>query len=152
MYHIKKSISYLKLHYHGIKTSGKIMVHLFNCGMSASLLVCVQNVEFVRTGYGKNIVKVLFIRRQGTYHDIIELKADVELTLNSRKDYLTGDNSDIIPTDTIKNTVHALAKIKGVGCQPLLTDIRSMLICVMLIILQRVVINHDAHTYHHPQY
>ncbi|XP_053177715.1 uricase [Scomber japonicus] len=73
-----------------------------------------QNVEFVRTGYGKNIVKVLFIRRQGTHHDIVELKADVELTLNSRKDYLYGDNSDIIPTDTIKNTVHALAKIKGV--------------------------------------
>ncbi|XP_069006091.1 uricase [Embiotoca jacksoni] len=73
-----------------------------------------QNVEFVRTGYGKNAVKVLFIRRQGSHHDIIELKADVELTLKSRKDYLTGDNSDIIPTDTIKNTVHAMAKIKGV--------------------------------------
>lgn len=45
----------------------------------------------------------------------MELKANVQLTLNSRKDYLTGDNSDIIPTDTIKNTVHALAKLKGVG-------------------------------------
>ncbi|XP_071777986.2 uricase [Centroberyx gerrardi] len=73
-----------------------------------------QNVEFVRTGYGKNIVKVLYIRREGIHHYIIELKADVELTLKSRKDYLTGDNSDIIPTDTIKNTVHALAKLKGV--------------------------------------
>ncbi|XP_047442302.1 uricase [Mugil cephalus] len=73
-----------------------------------------QNVEFVRTGYGKNLVKVLVIRRQGSHHYIIELKADVELTLKSRKDYLTGDNSDIIPTDTIKNSVHALAKIKGV--------------------------------------
>ncbi|XP_073332232.1 uricase [Pagrus major] len=73
-----------------------------------------QNVEFVRTGYGKNTVKVLVIRRQGSHHSIIELKADVELTLKSRKDYLTGDNSDIIPTDTIKNTVHALAKLKGV--------------------------------------
>ncbi|KAJ0032511.1 hypothetical protein NQD34_002592 [Periophthalmus magnuspinnatus] len=74
-----------------------------------------QNVEFVRTGYGKNAVKVLVIKRQGKHHDIIELKADVEITLKSRKDYLTGDNSDIIPTDTIKNTVHALAKIKGVN-------------------------------------
>ncbi|XP_061636795.1 uricase isoform X1 [Phyllopteryx taeniolatus] len=73
-----------------------------------------QNVEFVRTGYGKNTVKVLCIRRQGGHHDIIEIKADVQLTLKSRKDYLTGDNSDIIPTDTIKNTVHALAKLKGV--------------------------------------
>ncbi|XP_036970190.1 uricase [Acanthopagrus latus] len=73
-----------------------------------------QKVEFVRTGYGKNTVKVLVIRRQGRHHSIIELVADVELTLKSRKDYLLGDNSDIIPTDTIKNTVHALAKIKGV--------------------------------------
>ncbi|XP_061594367.1 uricase [Cololabis saira] len=73
-----------------------------------------QKVEFVRTGYGKNSVKLLFVRRQGAHHYIIELKADVEITLNSRKDYLTGDNSDIIPTDTIKNTVHALAKLKGV--------------------------------------
>lgn len=77
--------------------------------------LCVQNVEFVRTGYGKNTVKVLVIRREGSRHNIIELKADVELTLKSRKDYITGDNSDIIPTDTIKNTVHALAKIKGVA-------------------------------------
>ena len=77
--------------------------------------LCAQNVEFVQTGYGKNIVKVLVIRRNGSQHDIIELKADVRLTLKSRKDYLRGDNSDIIPTDTVKNTVHALAKIRGVG-------------------------------------
>ncbi|XP_034035821.1 uricase isoform X2 [Thalassophryne amazonica] len=79
--------------------------------MAASLN---KNVEFVRTGYGKNSVKVLHIRRRGGHHDITELKADVELTLKSRKDYLNGDNSDIIPTDTIKNTVHALAKLRGV--------------------------------------
>ncbi|CAN9500366.1 unnamed protein product [Ophioblennius macclurei] len=73
-----------------------------------------QNVEFVRTGYGKNSVKVLVIRRERSHHYIIQLTADVELTLKTRKDYLVGDNSDIIPTDTIKNTVHGLAKIKGV--------------------------------------
>ncbi|XP_016100091.1 uricase-like [Sinocyclocheilus grahami] len=73
-----------------------------------------QNVEFVRTGYGKNMVKVFHIRREGIHHHITELIADVQLTLKTRKDYLTGDNSDIIPTDTIKNTVHALAKLKGI--------------------------------------
>lgn len=82
--------------------------------MSVICFLCVQNVEFVRTGYGKNTVKVLVIRRQGSQHFIIELKADVQLTLKTRKDYLKGDNSDIIPTDTMKNTVHALAKLKGV--------------------------------------
>lgn len=71
-------------------------------------------MEFVRTGYGKNGVKVLVIRRHGSHHHIVELQADVQITLKSRKDYLHGDNSDIIPTDTIKNTVHALAKLKGV--------------------------------------
>lgn len=69
----------------------------------------------MKTGYGKNQVKVLYVRRERNQHYIMELKADVQLTLNSWKDYLTGDNSDIIPTDTIKNTVHALAKQKGVG-------------------------------------
>lgn len=61
------------------------------------------------------MVKVLHIRREGNHHHIIELIANVQLTLKTRKDYLTGDNSDIIPTDTVKNTVHALAKLKGVG-------------------------------------
>ncbi|XP_069497703.1 uricase-like [Ambystoma mexicanum] len=73
-----------------------------------------QSMEFVRTGYGKNNVKVLCIRRQGKLHFIKELEVNVELTLQSKKDYLYGDNSDIIATDTMKNTVYALAKIKGI--------------------------------------
>lgn len=77
----------------------------------------------MRTGYGKNLVKVLYIKREGTFHYITELNANVELTLMTKKDYLAGDNADIIPTDTIKNTVHALAKLKGVrfcmSCQPI---------------------------------
>ncbi|KAM9323734.1 uricase-like [Gastrophryne carolinensis] len=73
-----------------------------------------SDVEFVRTGYGKNAVKVLQIKRDGKWHFIKEIEASVQLTLRSKKDYLEGDNSDIIPTDTVKNTVHALAKIKGI--------------------------------------
>ncbi|KAM4640834.1 uricase-like isoform 2-T2 [Discoglossus pictus] len=72
------------------------------------------NVEFVHTGYGKNAVKVLHIKRNGKQHFIKEIEASVELTLKSKKDYLQGDNSDIIPTDTIKNTVYALSKLKGI--------------------------------------
>ncbi|XP_028919868.1 uricase-like [Ornithorhynchus anatinus] len=74
----------------------------------------VADVEFVRTGYGKDMVKVLQIQRDGKYHTIKEVAASVQLTLSSKKDYLHGDNSDIIPTDTIKNTVHVLAKFKGI--------------------------------------
>ncbi|XP_040263880.1 uricase-like isoform X1 [Bufo bufo] len=73
-----------------------------------------SGVEFVRTGYGKNAVKVLQIKRDGKLHFIKEIEASVQLTLKSKKDYLEGDNGDIIPTDTIKNTVYALAKLKGI--------------------------------------
>ncbi|XP_078075116.1 uricase [Mustelus asterias] len=72
------------------------------------------DTEFVHTGYGKNVVKVLTIRREGKHHYIKEIEANIQLTLKTLKDYLHGDNSDIIPTDTIKNTVHALAKLKGI--------------------------------------
>uniref|UniRef100_A0A7N4V2K8 Uricase n=1 Tax=Sarcophilus harrisii TaxID=9305 RepID=A0A7N4V2K8_SARHA len=72
------------------------------------------DVEFVCTGYGKDMVKVLHIQRDGKYHSIKEVAASVQLTLRTKKDYLSGDNSDIIPTDTIKNTVHVLAKFKGI--------------------------------------
>ncbi|KAG9482949.1 uricase-like [Eleutherodactylus coqui] len=73
------------------------------------------DVAFVRTAYGKNAVKVLQIKRDGKQHYIKEIEACVELTLKSKKDYLYGDNSDIIPTDTVKNTVYALAKLKGIS-------------------------------------
>uniref|UniRef100_A0A2K6T0J9 Uricase n=1 Tax=Saimiri boliviensis boliviensis TaxID=39432 RepID=A0A2K6T0J9_SAIBB len=73
-----------------------------------------DEVEFVQTGYGKDMIKVLRIQRDGKYHSIKEVATSVQLTLSSKKDYLHGDNSDIIPTDTIKNTVHVLAKFKGV--------------------------------------
>uniref|UniRef100_A0A2K6T0L5 Uricase n=1 Tax=Saimiri boliviensis boliviensis TaxID=39432 RepID=A0A2K6T0L5_SAIBB len=74
-----------------------------------------DEVEFVQTGYGKDMIKVLRIQRDGKYHSIKEVATSVQLTLSSKKDYLHGDNSDIIPTDTIKNTVHVLAKFKGKG-------------------------------------
>nr|XP_033773095.1 uricase-like isoform X1 [Geotrypetes seraphini] len=72
------------------------------------------DAEFVQTGYGKNIIKVLHIKRDGKCHSIKELEVNIQLTLKSKKDYLYGDNSDIIPTDTMKNTVYALAKLKGI--------------------------------------
>uniref|UniRef100_A0A2I3GWA0 Uricase n=1 Tax=Nomascus leucogenys TaxID=61853 RepID=A0A2I3GWA0_NOMLE len=61
-----------------------------------------------------DMVKDLHIQRDGKYHSIKEVVTSVQLTLSSKKDDLHGDNSDIIPTDTIKNTVHVLAKFKGI--------------------------------------
>jgi urate oxidase len=71
-------------------------------------------LTFVDTGYGKNYIKLLHIRRDGVRHHIKEFEVNTHLTLDSKKDYLQGDNSDIVATDSQKNTVYILAKNHGV--------------------------------------
>lgn len=51
---------------------------------------------------------------KGPVHSVKELEVFTLLTLSSTKDYLEGDNSDIIATDSQKNTVYILAKKHGV--------------------------------------
>ncbi|XP_063966794.1 uricase-like [Lytechinus pictus] len=73
-------------------------------------------MEFIpeETYYGKSGVKLLRLRTEGRVHHIKEIEVDVHITLRSKKDFERGDNSDIIPTDTQKNTIYALAKLVGV--------------------------------------
>lgn len=64
--------------------------------------------------YGKAGVKLLYVAQNGPKHIIKELEVETSLTLDSEKDYKYGDNSDIIATDSQKNTVYILAKKFGV--------------------------------------
>lgn len=64
---------------------------------------------------GKTGVKLLHIKRDGALHSIQELEVNTHLTLATHKDYLEGDNSDIVATDSQKNTVYLLAKKHGVS-------------------------------------
>lgn len=50
------------------------------------------------------------ILREGTTHNVKELDVSVGLEGDFETSYTTGDNSSVIPTDTIKNTVNVLAK------------------------------------------
>ena len=67
------------------------------------------------TGYGKTGVRLLKIKRSGNYHEIKQVEVATELKLSNNEDYFTGDNSSVVPTDTQKNTVYALAKDHPVG-------------------------------------
>ena len=69
-----------------------------------------SSYHFADRGYGKTGVRVLKIKRRGDYHEIKEFEVAVELKLRSVKDFTHGDNGDIIPTDTCKNTIYCLAK------------------------------------------
>ncbi|XP_022094694.1 uricase-like [Acanthaster planci] len=73
-------------------------------------------VEFVSKGtyHGKHGVRVMQHRRQGDIHSIKEFTVKTKLGLATRKEYTNSDNSDVIPTDSQKNTVYALAKSKGI--------------------------------------
>lgn len=73
-----------------------------------------DNYKFGNYGYGKNHVKLLHVHRSGPFHTIREFEVDTHLRLSTQKDYLDGDNTDIIATDTQKNTVYVLAKKHGI--------------------------------------
>ena len=73
-----------------------------------------SSIEFVDRCYGKNYVRLLHVRRDGDVHHVKELEVSTALSLNNTKDYLHGDNSSIVATDSQKNTVYILAKRHGV--------------------------------------
>jgi len=73
-------------------------------------------MEIVDRGYGKNEVRLFHVRREGNVHYIKDLEVNTRLTLATIKDFTHGDNSDIIATDTQKNTVYILAKQRGISC------------------------------------
>jgi urate oxidase len=60
--------------------------------------------------YGKARVRVLRVTRQeGGIHAVHEITASIMLQGEFSDAYLTDDNHQVVATDTMKNTVHALA-------------------------------------------
>jgi|SRR5947209_4218399 len=59
--------------------------------------------------YGKTGVRLTQILRDGARHEVVELNVSVLFEGEFDSTYLTGDNSKILPTDTMKNTVYVVA-------------------------------------------
>ena len=60
--------------------------------------------------YGKSRIRVVKILREGKRHTVVEINAEVLLEGDFESSYTSGDNSKVVATDTVKNTVHVLAK------------------------------------------
>ena len=60
--------------------------------------------------YGKSGVKLTKVSRRGDVHNVTQLEVAIALRGEFTKCYTEGDNSMVVPTDTMKNTVYALAK------------------------------------------
>ncbi len=66
--------------------------------------------------YGKSRVRLTKVVRAGETHSLLELTVAIALGGEFERIYTHGDNSPCIPTDTMKNTVYALAKRTSVDC------------------------------------
>jgi urate oxidase len=60
--------------------------------------------------YGKSRVRLIKLARHSDRHDIKEITFQILFQGDFKSCYETGDNSKILPTDTIKNTVYVLAR------------------------------------------
>jgi urate oxidase len=83
-------------------------------------------ITLASNNYGKSRVRVVKVTRHADSHDLAELAVNVQFEGAFDAVHLSGDNSSVLPTDAMKNTVNALAKawsgeqIEDFGCQ--LTD------------------------------
>ena len=67
-------------------------------------------ITLAANNYGKSRVRVLKVTRHPDRHDIAELTVNVQFEGDFDAVHFSGDNSTVLPTDTMKNTVNALAK------------------------------------------
>jgi urate oxidase len=66
--------------------------------------------------YGKSRVRLVKVKRSDGWHDLREWSIEVLLQGDFDSCFTEGDNSKILPTDTMKNTVYFLARNSAAQC------------------------------------
>lgn len=66
--------------------------------------------------YGKSRVRLVQVRRKPEWHDLREWTVELLLRGDFLSCFSDGDNSKILPTDTMKNTVYSLARHSSAEC------------------------------------
>jgi urate oxidase len=69
-------------------------------------------MKLIHHHYGKAKVHVMKVTRTGEQHSLKELELSVMLRGDFDASYTRADNRLVVPTDTMKNTVYALAREK----------------------------------------
>jgi urate oxidase len=69
-----------------------------------------MGVILAENDYGKARVRLLRVTRTSDHHDIKELTLSILFEGDFETAHTKGDNRNVLPTDTIKNTVYVLAK------------------------------------------
>lgn len=71
--------------------------------------------SLTNTSYGKSRIRLVQVTRRGDRHELRDLTVAVAFEGEYDTSYTDGDNRDVLPTDTMKNTVYALAAREGGG-------------------------------------
>ena len=66
--------------------------------------------------YGKSRVRLVRVKRKGNWNELHEWTVQVLLRGDFASCFTKGDNSKILPTDTMKNTVYSLARNSSAAC------------------------------------
>ena len=67
-------------------------------------------VQLAAHRYGKSRVRLMRVTRHETHHDLDEWTVEIMLTGDFAEVFTEGDNSRVLATDTMKNTVYFLAR------------------------------------------
>jgi urate oxidase len=73
-------------------------------------------IALAENTYGKSSVRVMKVKRDGPLHTVKEWKVEVLLSGDFESCFTEGDNSGILPTDTMKNTVYSRARESTAEC------------------------------------
>jgi urate oxidase len=66
-------------------------------------------VTLADNNYGKQAVRLVTVRRRPEHHELKDVTVVIRLEGDFTAAYADGDNSGVLPTDTMKNTVYAKA-------------------------------------------
>jgi urate oxidase len=67
-------------------------------------------IAIAENKYGKSRVRLVKVKRKDGWHDLREWTVEVLLRGDFDSCFIEGDNSKILPTDTMKNTIYSLAR------------------------------------------
>ncbi|MFZ0213055.1 MAG: urate oxidase [Candidatus Acidiferrales bacterium] len=69
-----------------------------------------MTITLEQNGYGESHIGVLRVMRRGSFHEVKDLDVSVRFEGDFDSAHTGGDNRNILPADTVKNTVHVLAR------------------------------------------
>ena len=69
-----------------------------------------MSVKIIHDNYGKSRVRLMKVARQGDWHEFQDLTIKIAFEGDFTEVHTVGDNSNVLPTDTMKNTVYTLAQ------------------------------------------